>query len=111
MSCVSISLFFSVFCSFDFPPFLGEDKICLAKLDYFADLHYHSPASNLTLVGGLVERDERHPCGPDQFVHVGSLNNTRMTLAPRRIDVDPEVVRSSATNVNRVTLEHVVLQF
>ena len=80
-------------------------------MDLFADLHYHSVVSNLTLVGGLSERDERHPYGSDQFMRVESLNNTRMTLAPVRKDIDPDVVTSSNTFVKRVKLEHVVIEF
>ena len=85
-------------------------------MDWFADLHGQSTSSKLVKVGGLAERCEGHPCGVDMFIEIGSLNNSRMTLAPLRAkfetrEIDPHEVTNRITNVKRVRLAHVILSF
>jgi hypothetical protein len=89
---------------------LGIEPVKVVKIDWFADLHYHSSASNLTGVGGLSERGENHACGVDQFWRVESLNQTKLTLAPRR-SIDPEEIQSRETNVKRVSIDHILINF
>jgi len=88
----------------------GSDPMRIAKVDWFADLHHQCPTSKLTVVGGLQERNESFPTGPDMFIRVDELNSCRMTLAPRR-KTDPKRVQSDRTHVKSVKLSHVVLHF